>query len=255
VVISGLIVEHTDTYFFKFSGDTTINQTRYSVLYTSHDEKGETWELDTEWLWQEENNRVYKYWIPTNETTLVYDFNIEQGDSFQVNEFRKLYVDSVRYLEWGGKIRKHWYLDTHGHEFRHNTVWIEGIGQTGVFTRSTEAGINGAYCRLLCFSENEETVYQNPEFNSCWVNITNVPSVESPKQLIGLFPQDDGNLQLKLTENKKGELFLYTIDGKPVLKKEIDHTISTFCAPASGILFYRFISEKNETQTGKIMVK
>ena len=104
VVISGFEVEHTDTYHYKFSGDTIINQTHFSKLYISLDENGEKWKLHYLYLWFEENNRVYNYWKPTNETTLVYDFNLEEGDSFQVSEFQTLYVDSVRYREWGGKI-------------------------------------------------------------------------------------------------------------------------------------------------------
>jgi hypothetical protein len=255
VVISGLTVEHTDTYYHKFLGDTIINGISYSKLYRSEDENGEKWKLNTFWLWFEENNRVYNYWIPTDETRLIYDFNIEEGDSFQVNGVRTLYVDSVRTIEWGGKLRKHWYLDTHGHDHPHNTVWIEGVGQTGLFTRSTESGISGASCNLLCFSENGETVFQNPEYNSCWVYITSAPSVKSQKQLVELFQTDEGNLQLKLSEETSGELFLYTIDGREVLKKTVDQSVSTFCAPASGILFYRFINEKNKVQTGKVMVK
>jgi len=256
VSIGSSEVSWVRTSCFKFSGDTILNQRHNFKLYESEDENREKWILRT--LWFEENNNVYSYWIPTKKTTLVYDFNIVEGDSFQIDEYRTIYVDSVRILEWGGKFRKHWFFSNHEDAFfdsQKYTVWIEGVGQTGLFTRSTENGITGAFNHLLCFSENGEQVYQNPEYNSCYVHITSATSVESQKKQIELFQLDDGNIQLKLSEETSGELFLYTIDGKQVLKMPVDQTNSTFCAPMSGILFYRFISKNYEDQSGKIVLK
>jgi hypothetical protein len=244
------------TSCFRFSGDTILNQRHYFKLYGSEDENGEKWILRG--LWFEENNFIYSYWIPTKQTTLVYDFNIVEGDSFQINEYSWIFVDSIRTLEWGGKLRKHWFFSSHKDAYFDSdkyTVWIEGVGQTGLLTRSSENGITGAFNHLLCFSENGEQVYQNPDYSSCWINTTSAPSVESQKDMIELFQLDDGNIQLKLSKETSGELFLYTIDGKQVLKMSVKEPDSRFCAPTTGILFYRFISKKDEVNSGRIVLK
>jgi len=152
----------------KFSGDTTVQQTQYKKLYISEDEQKKDWELNS--LWLERNDSIFKYWPWTSETKLVYDFNITEKDSFRVDEFLTLYVDSVHVKEWGGKLRKHWYMSSSGFEQCGTTVWIEGVGNIDIFLLSTNCNLVGAITSLLCFTENNKLVYQNPEYNDCYIN-------------------------------------------------------------------------------------
>ena len=158
----------TRTTSCKFSGDTTVQQTQYKKLYISEDEQKKDWELNS--LWLERNDSIFKYWPWTSETKLVYDFNITEKDSFRVDEFLTLYVDSVHVKEWGGKLRKHWYMSSSGFEQCGTTVWIEGVGNIDLFLLSTNCNLVGAITSLLCFTENNKLVYQNPEYNDCYIN-------------------------------------------------------------------------------------
>jgi hypothetical protein len=152
----------------KFSGDTTVQQTHYKKLYISEDEQKMDWKLNS--LWLERNDSIFKYWPWTSETKLVYDFNITEKDSFRIDEFLTLYVDSVRVKEWGGKMRKHWYFVGVEHYSSKTTLWIEGVGNKNNFTRSSEVGITGGTSSILCFEENDQLVYQNPQYNDCYIN-------------------------------------------------------------------------------------
>jgi hypothetical protein len=78
--------------------------------------------------------------------------------------------------------------------------------------------------------------------------------IEKKKSLINLFPIDNGFLQLQLKGNFSGEIIIYTPDGKQVLKKPVTGKECTLCTPASGLLLYRFVTEKGEVQSGKVVV-
>ncbi len=165
----------TRTSSFKFSGDTTVQQTNYKKLYFSDDEQKENWALHS--LWVERNDSVYKYSLNTEEQLLVYDFNISENDSFHCrNTGLYLYVDSIKTKEWGTSERKIIYFHSEGNNYLH-TIWIKGVGQNGLITRSSEVGITGGISSILCFEENGQLIYQNPEYNSCYI-FTTVPTIK-----------------------------------------------------------------------------
>jgi hypothetical protein len=156
------------TSYFKFTGDTTINSKDYFVLCECNDVNRKIWRINS--YWREKNDSVFQFNPNTGNEDLIYDFILTENDSFLVDEQITLYVDSVRMKEWGEKVRKHWYF----HKFNGNTsnitVWIEGVGNINNFTQSSDIDIAGAFTNLLCFTENGELVYQNPEYNSCYIN-------------------------------------------------------------------------------------
>jgi hypothetical protein len=84
-------------------------------------------------------------------------------------------------------------------------------------------------------------------------SINNLP--ENNKSLINLYSTNNGLLKLQLKSYVSGEIILYTPDGNQVLKKPITSKENTFYAPVSGLLLYRFINEKGEIQTGKVLVR
>lgn len=239
---------------FKFMGDSTLNETLYSKLFESSD-NGESWKFNS--LWYENNDSIFSYSTYHKKDILIYDFNIEERDSFYIEESdgRYLYVDSVKTQLWGNSERKIIYLSTKEYSDR-QTIWIQGVGQDGVITRSTEIDIMGAICHILCFHENGELVYQNPDYNTCYINInTAVTTLEDQAKLIEVFPNDLGLLTIRILNQQQGELTLFNIEGKQVLQQKIIETETQICLPQSGALIYHFTSEKGEVQTGKVMMR
>ena len=146
---------------------------QYKKLYFSEDEQKKDWKLNS--LWVENNDSIFQYSTVSEENLLIYDFNISEKDSF-LNPYTDnyLYVDSIRTKEWGTDERKLIYFHSKEQSNLH-TVWIKGVGQNGDITQSSEAGVTGGFSSILCFEENGELVYQNPEYNSCYV-VTSVPT-------------------------------------------------------------------------------
>jgi len=78
---------------------------------------------------------------------------------------------------------------------------------------------------------------------------------QNKKNLIGIYSLDNKLLNLKLINNIHGDIILYTHEGKQVAKNTVTEKESIIFVPVSGLLLYRFETEKGEVQTGKVMVR
>lgn len=237
---------------YIFAYYTKVNGVKYSRLYQKTGETIMSWPLQS--LWYERNDSVWVKPIDEEKASLIYDFNIAKNDSFLVADSQNNYlvVDSVCVKFWGGKDRKHIYL----HSSRYPeiiTTWVYGVGQLGDFTKSTNAGIENADS-LLCFEENNESVFQNPEYKSCSINNAS-HFIKTSEQFIELYSVGDGMIQIQIKNNSSGNLFLYNLDGKLVLKKPISEKEIKFCSPSFGLMLFRFLNKNGEIQTGKVMVE
>lgn len=240
------------TIHFKFVGDTVINTEKYYILYNSSDISLQNWKVHS--FWNEKNDSIFRYNSYYEEQKLIYDFSIAEKDSFQINESLTLFADSVRFKEWGGKMRKHWYF----HKLNGNptdiTVWIEGAGNINNFTQSSDIDIAGAITRLLCFTENGELVYQNPEYNSCSVN-TSVHTIKNEPKLIEVYNSCENKILVNLLISNPGIFQVYDLTGNKIVQKEIELIESKINLPSKGTFIYRFITQNGEVQTGKVLVK
>jgi hypothetical protein len=234
---------------YWYNGFTILNGTTYFYLYESSFKNNH---LNGRYisLWRESDHRIYKRSLTGNEE-LVFNTSLEPNDTLYFNENNYCVIDSVVEKEWGEKLHKHWYMTSIRGE---KSSWIEDVGNAESIS-GYNLEISDTISELLCFEENGEIVYQNNEYNYCIVLSTSSLVIESKKSLIDLFSVDYGLLQLQSKNNISGEIMLYTSDGKQVLKEPIYGTERTICIPSSGLLLYRFVTEKGEVQTGKVVVR
>ncbi len=171
------------TQIYKFEGDTLLQDTLYKKVMISSDEFHENWDFFGAFV-REENGRVF-YRELYQEEGLIYDFNMQIGDTVLINNTRALEpvhliltdVDSV--ASESGDVER-WTLICVEYPDLTET-WLRGIGSmAGVMNSSVEifGGLCGLYV-LLCSSEQEILFYQNPEFNSCWLVITDIGNREA----------------------------------------------------------------------------
>jgi hypothetical protein len=236
----------------QFMGDSILNETLYSKLFKSTD-NGENWNFSS--LWYEKNDSVFQYSTSEKVDLLTYNFNLHERDSFYAHTIDDyLYVDSASTQIWGNSERKIIYLgNTEYSDIQ--TIWIQGVGQDGYIIRSTELDICGAICNILCFHENGEQIYQNPDYSTCYINTkTSVSTLEDQAKLIEVFPCDISTLTIRMYSQQQGEFMLFDLEGRKILKQDINDTETQLCLPQSGIFIYRFTSNEGEIQTGKVMV-
>lgn len=170
-----------ETYCLKTSGDTLIGGLDYQKLlkYESVKDKG-----TYNGALRMDSNRVYHH---TNEKEfLIYDFNLEVGDS-TTSIYRGDYlnlltvVDSVSYTEVNGTQLKtmhvkYFSISEYGNNFLREGIWVETIGSIKyglLYIRCL--GTTGCHFQnyLTCYYENDSHLWENPDFNDCWIDVGN----------------------------------------------------------------------------------
>ncbi len=171
---------HTEElYFIEGENDTIINsETYYAILANGYG-------------YVREDTIEKKVWFlnPSTEV-LLYDFSLSIGDT---TELLGLVVDTITEEVINQTTRKKYWLSN-------GEIWIEGIGSTSGILRRNMMGWSGANFSLLCAYQDEELVYQNPDYNTCYIQ-TSVKEVED--EAISIYPNPakeqlfiEGNLNL-----------------------------------------------------------
>ena len=210
----------TRTVYSK-QGDTTISESIYVKIFRIgisfqegiNEQQGggylyyniETPFFDTTHyaLLRSENKRMYKWNEELNEEQLLYDFDMQVGDTFQVHsEILEsiAIVESIDSILLGGEFRKRIMVNA---ELIGNNEFIEGVGHRfGIWTPNWNSEVCGT--GLNCFSLNEDH-YIVQDWTYPWLSIAedscvfNVPveQIQDTENLV-VFPNPVSNvLQIK----------------------------------------------------------
>jgi len=172
------------TMKYKFDAEPIfINGLFYFDILYNDQQNGGQWNHTSIYL-RYADNRIYHG--NNTEDFAIIDYNLQPNDLFY-NPFGANYVvtaiDSIT-LENGERRKR---IEVHCDGWDNTPIyWIEGIGSTaglGLSNITCYSDIGGA---LLCVHKNDTLVYQNPEYNSCWITI--VSSNEIRKDNLDIFP-------------------------------------------------------------------
>ena len=171
---------------------------------------------------REEGKKVYLLDVPTGQETLLYNFELGEGDSYEVlifgtdSFFYEINIDSVGVMELNGKERKVQYVDNS--DF--GRVFIEGIGSIHYLVPQ------GGLCDpqifgLRCFTTEEEFIDFDLD-RECDVRYFNVPmntkEIAIAKEFT-LFPNplNSGVLYLKNDSDSRIErIEIFDLEGRKV---------------------------------------
>jgi len=146
--------------FLALTGDTIINNTTYYIVSNDFSNEG---------YLRKEEKKIY--FIPEDslQEYLLYDFNLELGDTF-INQWSwnnsgtdTIYVSQIDSILTNDGYRKKWHFGPDGGE------WIEGIGSTFYLTQPIYGETLGGGYKLLCFAKGDSLIYENP----IWVSHPN----------------------------------------------------------------------------------
>jgi len=128
------------------------------------------------------NKRVYYNRFGETEG-LIYDFSLDVGDTVFVdnqylnyNEVVRLVVDSIDVADIYGVMRNRFFLSgpdlSVKDPYYPDEIWIEGIGSNYGIMQSGLGGIamGGGTVKLLCASQNNNTIYMDSLFNACYID-------------------------------------------------------------------------------------
>lgn len=151
-----------------FSGDTIIDDVRYAKLMGTTD--GDAPHLFS--LLREDDGKVWER-LNNQGEILLYDFTANVGDTLWcglwADEYHYNIVDSISIEHIGGVDRKKFWFGLEYGWFGTAAaeIWIEGIGSDLGLLYSGSASISGAYYCTLCFHQNDELIWQNPNYDDC----------------------------------------------------------------------------------------
>lgn len=236
-------------YVFSCSGDTLVEDVRYSKLIRTLD-GGEPY-LFT--LLREEDGKVWaRYFLNNPEEFLLYDFTAHVGDNLVVGDFGTNYVvDSISTEHIGGLDRKKLWLVTNDYlgNPQVRETWIEGIGSNlGMPWSGWGVGVYDFYSRLLCFHQDGELVWQNPQFDGC--TYTAVEEIQG-NETVSFYPNPTNGI-VNVEGHDIIEVKVYNALGQ--LVKETKDDVLDLSDQEAGIYIIKVITP-SETITKQIIKK
>lgn len=173
------------TNYYFFAGDSVFNEKTYKKVFYYKDEQHT--ERFFAGLMREENKKTYfAYYQASLETlleeTLLYDFSLEQGETFEYvmgfgdySETEILYVLQSDSVLINNEQKKRLIIVS-----KYNTDWVidtivENLGSLYGLLYPLCYMCDGAFNELLCYTQNNELLYQNSKYSKCYY--------DSPKEL------------------------------------------------------------------------
>ena len=164
------------TEIYVIQGDSNINTLNYKKIWMTYDST--LLGLMYQGLVREENNVVY--YVPPNYTEgILYDFNLEVGDTAYVKNMfcgdveLEVVVTAIDTVEYFGVERKRWLIDDQWSEY-----WVEGIGSlNGPLHTMYYYWIVCPVWELLCYHENDTLLYILPGEDDCFQTTVGIESM------------------------------------------------------------------------------
>jgi len=246
-----------NTEIFKLEGDTIINEITYKKLWESWNDSAMV-DMYLKGFLREDSGIIYYRDNYLTEDKILYNFNLEQGDTATVySEFcgeRTVviaYVDSIYYF---GIPRKELILDSWYEEY-----WIEGIGSTyGLLYSGIYECIFDVYKTLICCHENDTLIFMKQYEAECYLD--NVGIKDNPdKNAVTIRPNPvlGGQSFVIQCDNEILEVAIYDTFGKEVDRfitdKKNEIKIST-CNLMPGIYLVRIMTSEGFFEIKKIVI-
>lgn len=212
---------------YTFDPDSIIIHSKpyYELIYTPS-VQGQ-WE-ETGRLMREENGKVYELNPINSFETLLYDFNLQTGDTLiahqdgSVNTRQVIGVGTVKL--WDEVIRKTISVScTSNVSDPDTTTWIEGIGDMErLFWTKTYCGVEDVSTikrNVRCFLINELAIYSRPGIDDCFIT-----AIEEPiHKILQVYPNPtDDELHFDLANNQFiHSITLYNYLGQKMLTTDL----------------------------------
>jgi hypothetical protein len=196
----------TSYYYYSISmcGDTSMNGQTYKILSSGTDVCDAT---DYEGAFREDTLNRLVYYVPPSmsEEQLLYDFNMQTGDTVKGYIETKAYqpdiVQAIDSVLIGSKYRKRWLINPD-----YSIYIIEGIGSTyGLYEFSPGDATDHSNYFLFCYQQNDHTLYPDTTSDCKYPN--------------SIIPDQELHDQVKVFPNPcKGSI---TVESENILLKEI----------------------------------
>ena len=238
---------HYNTFVNWLSGDTLINEVRYTKVMETLNGEGTPYQVA---LLREEDGKVWETYNGNSEI-LLYDFTANVGDSLVCGYGDYFVLDSISIEQIGGVDRKKFWFgleyDFTGEPYAMET-WIEGIGSDLGLLYCGSYYFCGGYYRALCFHQDGELIWQNPEYDACV--ITSVEEINDKG--ISVYPNPAMEI-VTIDGLEAAEVQIYNALGQLVKTVRDANEISVSELP-QGVYLVRIADEEGKVFSAKMTV-
>jgi len=222
----------TVTKVYGLQGDTLVGSVLWTKIFSTSDSIFFS-NLTFSGKLREENNVVF-FMDTTNIIDTLYNFNLQIGDSFAYNfgfGNNYLFVTNIDSFIISGNYHKRFYFSepTGMTAFTIlQEIWLEGIGsihgplfpaKPTVFSTEIPDSLF-----LTCYKINDSTIWNNPNYNDCYINIVlSSTDFQEKNGNIFTFPNPVTNkliIELPLDFKESFVISVFNIEGK-LIKKQI----------------------------------
>ena len=206
-----------------FDEDTLIDNEKYQKLFQLYDTIPIRENAKLVGYLMEKEKKVY-YIGTYYDEGLLYDFNVQQGDTVIIDlplplQLIVLRVDTILL---GNKKRKQISFN----DFDEMT-WIEGIGSTNGLLWPGTYPLNQKYT-LLCMKKDNEQIYFNDKHGSCFpsypTHFTNIKKETEVKEVTTFPNPTNETFNIQFNTVSSGKLTIYNIEGKVMNTIQIKNT-------------------------------
>jgi len=249
------------TFYHRFQGDTTIEDRQYKKVMIAEDELYQEWYFSGSFI-REDSGRVYFMEYSDEEEGLIYDFNLKMGDTVTINnplvtEGLLLTLTTIDSIETISGYRTRWKLEKN--EYSTPEYWIEGIGsQSGVLNSGT--GVFGPLCgayTLLCEKEDNITIYQNPDYETCFYILLEVEDrqIEDSFKFEVRYSRSGEQLNILFNNSEPKNVQIASLTGIHVFKTQThNQQISLDKSKFSAGLYIISVIQNGKAYSRKVMI-
>ena len=239
---------HYNTLVNWLSGDTLINEVRFTKVMETLNGEGSPYQVA---LLREEDGKVWETYNGNSEI-LLYDFTANVGDSLVCGYGDYFVLDSISIEQIGGVDRKKFWFgleyDFTGEPYAMET-WIEGIGSDLGLLYCGSYYFCGGYYRALCFHQDGELIWQNPEYDACV--ITSVEEIID--KVISVYP-NPAMETVTIDGVEAAEVQVYNALGQ-LVKTVRDANEINVAGLAEGVYLLRILDVDGIVYTNKITIR
>ena len=267
------------TYTYGFSGDTTIDSTRYKKLYYMYAPEfntdctmfyvGAAREVVSE---KKVYFRAKKYNGFKEQEILFYDFSLKKEDTIFYKKYddlaigyvdngsriENLIVDSIRYITINDQLRKEIYFKYPSSPYELEQKWIEGIGSTKGLIEIFYETAPHQRSDLLCYHRTDALVYKNSGYydDTCYIGEYIGATDNHYKQDIRLIPNPA--MDYVLIQGIKGlcSVYLYDLSGHLIkTKKQVSGPVQLYLEDLNrGAYIIRIIDNQKRIINKKLLL-
>ena len=239
---------HYNTLVNWLSGDTLINEVRFTKVMETLNGEGTPYQVA---LLREEYGKVWETYNGNSEI-LLYDFTANVGDSLVCGYGDYFVLDSISIEQIGGVDRKKFWFgleyDFTGEPYAMET-WIEGIGSDLGLLYCGSYYFCGGYYRALCFHQDGELIWQNPEYDACV--ITSVEEIND--KVISVYP-NPAMETVTIDGVEAAEVQVYNVLGQMVKTVRGTNEID-LSGLVDGVYLLRITDAERKTFMARMIVK